>query len=70
MLTTVSKVACLRVHVGTLLVTPRVDQVAQSKRNTRVWQVLHGTAETIKHVTLEDTGEGVLLERRDSCDMS
>lgn len=69
-LATMSEVARLGVHVGTLLVAPRVDQVAQSERNARVRQVLHSATEAVKQVSLEDTGEGVLLERGDGCIVS
>ena len=66
MLLTQSKVTFLGVDVVVLLVAPRVNEVADDKRNSGVWQLLSSAAETVEKVSLEHTGEGVLLERRHS----
>ena len=62
-----SEVTSLRVHVGVLLVAPRVDKVTHHEGNARVWQLLASTAETVEEVALHHTSERLLLERRNRC---
>ena len=64
MVSALGKMASLGVDKLELLVAPRIDKVAGHERKTRVRQVRNSSAETVKQVSLQDAGKGVLLEGR------